>query len=145
MEQDQARTSGRLKRAMNSKMLVWGIALLAVVLICLSATVAFGVGPFRSERHPQPSEHMPEVGADNTPSLLKVVTTDDADIANMGATLPSTAAAAALQTQDTTATPQSPVSGQAAAVGTSLSAGAVNLQAGVNTAVNTLNIDKLGL
>jgi hypothetical protein len=88
---------------------------------------------------------MPEVGTGNTPPLLKVVTTDDADIANMGATLPSMAATAALQTQATTATPQSPVSGQAATVGATLSAGAVNLQAGINTAVNASNIDKLGL
>jgi hypothetical protein len=145
MEQDRARTSGRLKRAMNSKLLIWGIALLALVLVCLSATVAFGMGPFRSERHPKPSEHMPEVGTDNTPALLKVVSTDDADIANMGATLPSADAAAALQTQDTNTSPQSTVSGQAAALGASLTAGTVNLQAGVNTAINALNVNELGL
>jgi hypothetical protein len=146
MEPEETHKPRRLKRVMSSPLVIWAIAIIALILVCLSATVAFGMGPFRSAAHPnKPSEHMPEVGTDNTPSTLTVIGTDDGDIANMAATTPSTGAAAALQTQDATAIPQSTTSEQSATLGASLNAGVVNLQAGVTSTVNAANLDSLGL
>jgi hypothetical protein len=133
----------RWKRLVNSKFTVWIVALLAVVMLCISATIAFGFGAF-GDTKPDPLEHLPAI-TDNSPATLKVISTDDADVANMNATTPSTEAAAALQTQDITSAPQSTVNQQQAAVGASLNAGQVNLQAPVVPGVNALNLDKLNL
>jgi hypothetical protein len=132
---------GRMKRMLNSKLTILVVAVLAVVMLCISATIAFGFGAFGSS---EPLERMPTV-TDNSPSTLKVVTTDDSDVANMAATLPSTEAAGALQSQNAASAPQSTVNEQQSAAGASLNAGSVSLQAPVVPGVNALNLDRLNL
>ncbi|HSX17439.1 MAG TPA: hypothetical protein VLH86_05065 [Patescibacteria group bacterium] len=125
----------------DSKVVVWSAVVLAILLLCATATVAFGMHRSRSDENAL--KHIAPLSAQDQPTL-KVIGTDD-DLLGKDGSVPSTGAAAALQTQNTANTPQSPVSADAATAANALHAGAVTLQAGVGSNVNGLSVNEPGL
>lgn len=129
-----------LKKILETKWVLWAVALIALVLVCLTARIAFGSNAAPKPAIPQLKSHAATLPTSDQP-LLQVVPDSDGDVAGTSAATPSTQGLNALQAQNTSTTPQSTTDANAAAAAQSLHAGAVQLQAGVTAGVDGLSIN----